>query len=82
MVVLEKLKPKIIGEDISSQIDGIIDEFTTLNNFIEDSLKVYVNGQRMAKDVDFEVTAANKFRLLNFVPLTSFIILVDYSKSY
>ena len=76
MVVLEKIKRKIENETISC--DGVDDTFTTVYNFKDSSLKVYVNGQRLAKDIDFVITGANEFRIVHYVPRSSFILLVDY----
>ena len=76
MVVLEKIKGKIENEIILC--DGVDDTFTTAHSFRDSTLKVYVNGQRLAKSIDFEITGANEFRIIYYVPRTTFVLLADY----
>ena len=76
MVVLQKITELIEGEPIIC--NGVDDTFTTANNFDPLTLKVYVNGQRLAKDVDFEITGSDEFRIIHYVPRIVFILLVDY----
>ena len=76
MVVLEKIKGKIENEIIIC--NGVDDTFTTAHSFKDSTLKIYVNGQRLAKDIDFEIAGANQFRIIYYVPRITFIVLADY----
>lgn len=71
----------VIGESLTSQITGATDTFTTTYNFNPDKMQVYVNGQRLAKDVDFVVTGSNEFRIVHYTPNIGFILIVDYERA-
>ena len=71
----------IIGESLTSQIDNSTQLFTTTYNFNPDKLQIYVNGQRLAKDVDFEVTGSDEFRIIHYTPKLGFILIVDYERA-
>lgn len=68
------------NEIVSGVIDGANKDFTTTNNFISNSLKVYLDGQRMylgSIPNDYTITGSNSFRM-NFAPPSGAKIIVDY----
>lgn len=75
------LKNFITEEDLSSQIDGIKTEFTLLNDFIEDTLRVYLNGLRQQKGVgeDYIEVAPNKIDFVRALDIDD-VLLIDYIK--
>ena len=81
MITLHKFKKVIIGESLTSQIDNSTQLFTTTYNFNPDKLQIYVNGQRLAKDVDFEVTGSDEFEIIHYIPKLGFILIVDYERA-
>lgn len=68
----------LIRGEIPPEIpDGVIDTFSTANNYSE--LAVYVNGVRQLKDVDYTETALNQFTFTaGNIPLTGDIVTDDY----
>lgn len=72
----------VFNEELTSQIDGITDTFTTANNYISGTLRVYVNGARRSPGIgkDFVEVSANTFQL-NFIPTSEQTIIIDYIKS-
>ena len=81
MITLLRFRRMVIGEELSDQCDGSNQLFTTTYNFNPEKIEVYVNGQRLAKGVDFTVTDDNEFRITNYEPESTFIILVDYERA-
>ena len=72
----------IVEEDLASQIDGIIVEFTVANDFVLDSMKVYLNGLRQQKGSgkDYIEVGPNKIQF-STAPEVGDIVLVDYVKN-
>lgn len=81
MVLLYKFRKTVVGEDLSSQCDGSTTTFTTTYDFEPTKISVFLNGQRMAKDVDFSVTASNQFQLTHITPRSYYILTVDYEQA-
>lgn len=81
MITLQRLRRMVIGESLSDQCDGVEDTFTTTYNFNPNKMRVYINGQRLAKDEDFEITSSNEFRVIHYIPRSYFILLVDYERA-
>lgn len=67
-----------ITDNLTAQIDGLADTFTTTGSFLPDSLKVYYNGVRQITGVTVTVVGSNQFRL-SFVPGAGDYLLVDYN---
>ena len=81
MVILHRFSRTIVGESLTDQCDGSTQIFTTSYNFNPNRMWVYINGQRLAKDVDFEVTDSDEFRIIHYAPKSYFILLVDYERA-
>jgi len=64
-------------EDLTIQINGIRDTFTVAENYKQDSLKVYRNGQRQITGRTVTITSSNSFQL-DTVPSTDEFLLIDY----
>jgi len=71
----------VFGEDLSSQADGLVTEFTIANAFDEGSVAVYMNGLRQQGGIgkDYVEGPGN---IITFIiaPDVEDIILVDYVK--
>ena len=70
-----------IAENITSQINGVTNTFSTGEQYISGSLRVYYNGQRMVKDVTFTELTSTTFRL-TFVPTSGDVLNVDYNPAF
>lgn len=70
-----------ISENLSSQINGVTNTFSTSEQYVSGSLRAYYNGQRMVKDVTFTELTSTTFRL-TFVPTSGDVLNVDYIPLY
>jgi len=72
----------VFNEDLTSQVDGIETEFTTVNNYQTNTLRVYLNGirQRKGASFDYTETSSNTFEF-NTAPKSTNLLIVDYIKS-
>ena len=67
----------VIGEDLSSQADGVNTTFTFANNYVSNTVSVYLNGLRLLRDSDYTEDTSNTIEIL--IAVTSGEkILVDY----
>jgi len=66
--------------DLSSQVDGIVEDFTMPEAYKTGSLRVYWNGQRLTNEAIVSETSSTTFRL-TFIPSISTVLLVDYEVS-
>jgi len=82
MIVLRELRKEIFNEDLTSQADGATGTFTTDFDFKTNTLRVYVNGQRLIKDTDYTVVASDQFQLVHYIPKHWFDIVVDYRRDF
>jgi len=82
MIVLRELRKEIFNEDLTSQADGATATFTTDFDFRTNTLRVYVNGQRLIKDTDYTVVASDQFQLVHYIPKHWFDIVVDYRRDF
>lgn len=82
MIVLRELRKEIFNEDLTSQADGATGTFTTDFDFKTNTLRVYVNGQRLIKDTDYTVVASDQFQLVHYIPKNWFDIVVDYRRDF
>ena len=73
---------QVDSEELSSQVDGLTNSFTTSFNYVAGTLKIYVGGFRQTPGVgkDYTETGVNSFDL-NYIPEVGERILVDYTKS-
>jgi hypothetical protein len=81
MVILHRFRRTIVGESLTDQCDGFTQIFITSYNFNPNKIRVYINGQRLAKDVDFEIIDSDEFRIIHYAPKSYFILLVDYERA-
>ena len=68
-------KPEI--ENITSQIDGVKNEFVSTKNFDLQRLSVYYNGVRQITGVSVTILNNSTFRL-SFVPTSGTHLLIEY----
>ena len=69
---------EVIGEELVGNIDGINATFNTLNTFLPDSERLYVNGSRQKKPDDYNISGQNI--TFTFSPQLTETILIDYIK--
>ena len=65
-------------DDLTSQINGSIQQFTTSNSFETGSLRVYYNGIYLRSGSDYTEVSSNSFRLLLNTPQTGEDLVVEY----
>lgn len=73
---------QVRNEILTSQIDGATDSFTTVNNYVVNTLEVFVGGMMQSPGVslDYTETGVNSFQL-NYTPVSGEVMLVRYTKS-
>lgn len=59
--------------------DGINMDFALSYNFVIDSTKVYLNGVRLQREIDYSETGSNIITL-NYPPIPTDVLVVDYIK--
>lgn len=69
---------EVIGEDLTAQINGVVSVFTTTNEYVTGTLKVYVNGLRYRPAVDYTESSADTFTIAGDVITVGSDIIVDY----
>lgn len=67
----------VYNETPTGTINGVNTDFTLVNTPASNSVRVYLEGKRLAPGVDYSITSS----IISFVlaPLTGSIILVDYN---
>lgn len=75
-VVEEVLADLLVRDDLTDQVDGIVEEFTTANDFYTGSLKVWLNG---LKERGVLLIADNTFKIIP-APEVGDSIEVEYLK--
>jgi len=84
-IVIENHDMLLIGtgdyvEYLSDQIDGIKRIFITSKNYISSSLRVFLDGNELQKDIIFEEKTSNTFQfVIGFVPAAGQILKVSYT---
>jgi len=73
----------LIGEEVSNEtptgiLNGVNSTFTIQNNLVSNSEKVYVNGHRQLKPLDYNISGQTI--TLTFSPESTETVLVDYIK--
>ncbi len=73
---------QVDNEELTTQVDGLTNSFTTLFNYVVGTLKIYVGGIRQTPGVGkgYIESGVNSFDL-NYIPEIGERILVDYTKS-
>lgn len=92
MIVLRKLKTTSAGTNVLVSANLIGDKdgensneeaegnkvFTTPDNFNPDNIYVTINGQKMKKDYDFEVTDSNEITFIYIAPMSWDVLTATY----
>jgi len=71
----------IIGEDLTSQIDGIKDTFTISNNYVANTTAVYLSGQRLRRNFGYTEETDTTIKISNPILEVGHRIVIDYYKS-
>lgn len=79
---LESGGTRVTGEVPSGDIDGINVTFVTNNNFVSESLEIFLNGLKLSRGVgnDYTESSPNNF-IMNYAPLPGDKIEVNYQES-
>lgn len=67
----------VIGETPSGAVNGSNATYTTLQNFVPESVQVFINGVSQTSGVDY-VTTGSTVITLNFSPVVGDYIRVNY----
>lgn len=65
-------------DDLTTQINGTLQQFTTTAAFQSGSLRVYLNGLYLRSGTDYEEVTSQTFRLLAITPATGQDLMVEY----
>ncbi len=68
----------IIGEDLTSQIDGIIDTFTITNVYISNTTSLILNGQVLRRGSGYTEETNTTIKILGDIVLVGEKIVIDY----
>ena len=71
--------PRPVPENLTSQIDGVTNQFQTTLNFDSQTLNVYYNGQRQFVGISVTIINTTTFTL-SFVPKAGAYLFCDYFK--
>jgi len=74
------LQVPVIGEDLTSQIDGITDTFTIANTYILNTTAVYLNGQRLRRGFGYTELTSTTIKILGDILIVGKKLLIDYFK--
>ncbi len=74
------LQVPVIGEDLTSQIDGITDTFTITNTYITDTTAVYLNGQRLRRGSGYTELTSTSIKILGDILIVGKKLIIDYFK--
>ena len=78
--ITSALEVPVVGEDLTSQINGITDIFTISNAYITDTTAVYVGGQRLRRGSGYLEVTSTTIRILGDILLAGEKIIIDYHK--
>jgi hypothetical protein len=65
-------------DDLTNQINGSLQQFTTSNTYQTGSLRVYLNGLYLRSGLDYEELTSSTFRLLLITPAAGEDLVVEY----
>lgn len=68
----------IIGEDLTSQIDGIKDIFIVSSSYLPNKIAVYLNGNRLRRNFDYTEETDTTFKILGDLVTVEEKIVIDY----
>jgi len=71
----------IIGEDLTSQIDGIKDTFIISNIYLSNKTAVYLNGNRLRRNFDYTEETDTTIKILGDLVTIGEKIVIDYYTS-
>lgn len=71
----------VIGEDLTSQIDGIEDTFTVSSSYVSNTVAVYLNGSRLRRDFDYTEETDTTIKILGDLVIVGEKIVIDYYTS-
>ena len=74
------LQVPVIGEDLTSQINGITDTFTIANTYISSTTAVYLNGQRLRRGFGYTEETSTTIKILGDILIVGKKLLIDYFK--
>ena len=74
------LQVPVIGEDLSSQVDGITDIFNIANTYISNTTSVYLNGQRLRRGSGYTEETSTTIKILEDIVPAGQKLLIDYFK--
>ena len=76
--ITASLNIPIIGEDLTSQIDGIIDTFTIANVYISNTTSLILNGQILRRGFGYTEETSTTIKILGDIVLVGEKLVIDY----
>ena len=74
------LQVPVIGEDLTSQINGVTDTFTVANIYISSTTAVYLNGQRLRRGFGYTEETSTTIKILGDILIIGKKLIIDYFK--
>ncbi len=74
------LQVPVIGEDLTSQVNGITDTFNIANTYISNTTAVFLGGQRLRRGFGYLEVTGTTIRILDAVPPVGKKLTIDYFK--
>tara|TARA_Y100000593_G_C4066994_1_gene217223 strand:+ start:115 stop:483 length:369 start_codon:yes stop_codon:yes gene_type:complete len=79
VVGMRDITGALTEENLSTQVDGSATTFSTTNSYGSNTLRVYWNGQKLIRDIQFSETGSTSFST-TFTPDDGTYITVEYRK--
>ncbi len=77
--IITALQVPIIGEDLTSQIDGIDNVFTISNTYISNTTSIFYRGQHLRRGFGYTETTPTSITILGDI-ITGGTLVIDYYK--
>jgi hypothetical protein len=71
---------QVFNEDLTSQINGVNNIFTTNSPFVVGSLQVFVDGLLQRPGTNYSVSGSQTFQFISQIPVSGQDILCSYLK--
>ena len=76
--ITTSLNIPVIGEDLTSQIDGITDTFTIANSYISNSTSIKINGQDIRRVFGYTENTSTTIKVLGDILIVGEKLVISY----
>lgn len=77
--ITTSLNIPVIGEDLTSQIDGITDTFTIANSYISNSTSIKINGQDIRRVFGYTENTSTTIKVLGDILIVGEKLVISYT---